>query len=57
MADLGLEVRELLILDVAAVGQCCSSHAGHSEAAVMMERMKNVESISALLLPGVEDPA
>ena len=55
--DVGLELRDLCKSKVCAVGDCCSSHAGHSEADLMIERFKDIPFVSNQLFPGVDDPA
>ena len=55
--DVGLELRDLCKSKVCAVGDCCSSHAGHSEADLMIERFKVIPFFSNQHFPGVDDPA
>jgi hypothetical protein len=55
--DVGLELRDLWISKVCAVGDCCSSHAGGSEADLMIERFKDYHFLTNLLFSGVDDPA
>jgi hypothetical protein len=55
--DVGLELRDLCKSKVCAVGDCCSSHAGGSEADLMIERFKDYHFLTNLLFPGVDGPA